>query len=87
MNSKPEVNLKKSEKAKNLEKFFISNHRVSINRNRQILEDINKLDQDRKGSDKHLKSSINLKEAKVTYLKIHKIKSKIFIYRISIGKW
>lgn len=65
MNCEQDRNLKKSDKAKNLENYFISNHRVSINRNQKFLEEIKRLDKDRRESDKHSNSSRNLTAAKV----------------------
>ncbi|CAF1026968.1 unnamed protein product [Brachionus calyciflorus] len=55
----------RSATAANLEKFFISNHLVAIDRNKEILRDLQDLKQKVNLDEKNLASTKNLKKYKV----------------------
>ncbi|RNA07817.1 hypothetical protein BpHYR1_019232 [Brachionus plicatilis] len=67
MNGQVNPKLKKSEKAKNLEQFFISNHRISIDRNKKLLEELSDLQKDLRDPDKNSNLNINFKQSKNNY--------------------
>lgn len=69
MNKLEGANLKKpkSSASENLEKFFMSNHAIAINRNKDLLKELDYLKNDMNSNDINSSATKSLKKAKVRF--------------------